>query len=262
MLHDADAIDDATMLGFARETSLSETTFVQSPTQPGADFRNRIWTVGGEIPFAGHPSLGTAVAVAHQRGDAEADYVQETLSGLQPIHVELSGERARASMLQNPAQLGRRMDRADVAAAAGLRVADMHPELAPQVVSTGQPHLMAPVRDPEALDRALPAFARFMALMHVAQAMVLYLVACDGDSGKAYARGFFGYPGVVQEDAATGSAAGPLCAYLHEHIGISAVDIEQGVAMGRPSRLHTEIEDDRVRVGGDVVVLATGTLLV
>lgn len=67
VVHDGDRVSDTTMLAFARETNLSETTFVQSATVDGADYRNRIWSPSGEIPFAGHPSLGTAVAVATQR---------------------------------------------------------------------------------------------------------------------------------------------------------------------------------------------------
>ena len=68
VVHDADGLDDATMLAFARETRLSETTFVQTATEAGADYRNRIWMTQRELPFAGHPSLGTAVAVARARG--------------------------------------------------------------------------------------------------------------------------------------------------------------------------------------------------
>ena len=67
MVHDADGVDDDTMGAFARETRLPETTFVQSSTEEGADYRNRIWTVAGEVPFAGHPSLGTAVAFAQSQ---------------------------------------------------------------------------------------------------------------------------------------------------------------------------------------------------
>ena len=71
VVHDADGVDDDTMGAFARETRLSETTFVQSPTKEGADYRNRIWTVAGEVPFAGHPSLGTAVAFAQSQGTSD-----------------------------------------------------------------------------------------------------------------------------------------------------------------------------------------------
>src|ERR687890_2733237 len=85
VVHDADAVDDATMIAFARETRLSETTFVQTATEDGADYRNRFCMMSGELDFAGHPSLGTAVAVAIARGEERVSYVQQTRAGLQPI---------------------------------------------------------------------------------------------------------------------------------------------------------------------------------
>src|SRR5919199_5727063 len=138
VVHDADAVDDATMLAFARETRLSETSFVQSPTEAGADYRNRIWMTTRELPFAGHPSLGTAVAVAIARGDREARYVQQTGAGLQQIEVELAeGGLARASMLQEPERFGEELEPGLVLAALGLDPADAHAELPPQFVSCG-----------------------------------------------------------------------------------------------------------------------------
>src|ERR1700754_896673 len=100
VVEDADEISDETMLAFARETDLSETTYVQSAEADGADYRNRIFTVATELPFAGHPSLGTAVAVARWRGQQEASFVQETGAGLQPIEVKQEAERWRADMIQ------------------------------------------------------------------------------------------------------------------------------------------------------------------
>ena len=73
VVHDADGVPDAVMHAFARETRLSETSFVQTPTVAGADYRNRIWMMSGEVPFAGHPSLGVAAAVARERGEASVD---------------------------------------------------------------------------------------------------------------------------------------------------------------------------------------------
>src|SRR5262245_1278558 len=105
------------MLAFARETRLSETTFVQRAHVAGADYRTRIFTVERELPFAGHPSLGTAVAVARAEhgGDGaphEVRYVQQTGAGLQPIDVRLHDDgRAHASMLQEPAVLGAELPR-------------------------------------------------------------------------------------------------------------------------------------------------------
>ena len=142
------------MLRFARETRLSETTFVQAPGAAGADYRNRIFTMVRELAFAGHPSLGTAVAVAHARGERRASYVQQTPAGLQPVDVELDGRAARASMLQEPAVFGPELDAADVFGLVGLTEADAHPELVPQVVATGVPQVMVPVGDAAALDRA------------------------------------------------------------------------------------------------------------
>src|SRR6476660_5091192 len=104
-----DAADDLSaeeMLALAKETRLSETTFVQSNTAEGADYRNRIFTVESEIPFAGHPSLGTAVAVARWRGAEQASFVQETEAGLQPVEVSSAGGRWRAEMIQNAAEFG------------------------------------------------------------------------------------------------------------------------------------------------------------
>ena len=258
VVHDADGLGDETMLAFARETRLSETTFVQSATAAGADYRNRIFASPGEMPFAGHPSLGTAVAVARARGDARARYVQQTPAGLQRVEVELQGDGARASMLQEPPVLGFEPAPADVMAAAGLDASDAHERLPAQVASTGVAHLMAPVADVAALGRAAPARAVLRALMEPLGAMVLYLVAPDLDAAAARARGFFVDPAGITEDPATGSAAGTLLAYLRERAGTDELTVHQGVEIGRPSRIDCAWSGDRPRVSGDVVVIADG----
>jgi trans-2,3-dihydro-3-hydroxyanthranilate isomerase len=260
VVHHADGIDDPTMLAFARETKLSETTFVQTATEPGADYRNRIWTIVSELPFAGHPSLGTAVAVAHARAEREAHYVQQTGAGLQAVDVELgSSGVARASMLQEPAVFGDEIEPARVLGALGLDAADGHPELPPQVVSTGLAQLMIPVRDEDVLNRTRPDAARLDALLSELGVICAYVAAHDPAGAAAHARGYFAADGLIVEDPATGSAAGPLCAYLHARTGAERVDIVQGEAMGRPSRLLCEA-GERVRVAGDVVLLAEGEI--
>jgi trans-2,3-dihydro-3-hydroxyanthranilate isomerase len=261
VVHDADGLDDDTMLAFARETRLSETTYVQRSTRAGADYRNRIFSAPGEMPFAGHPSLGTAVAVARARGEERARYVQQTPAGLQPIEVELDGDRARATMLQEPPTFGTAPAAADVMAAAGLGAADAHAHLPPQVVSTGAPHLLAPLTDAAALRRVAPSRAALGALLEPLGAAVLYLVDVDLDAATAHARGFFVDPAAITEDPATGSAAGPLLAYLRERAGATALTVHQGIEMGRPSRIDCAWEDDRPRVSGDVVVVAEGHVL-
>jgi trans-2,3-dihydro-3-hydroxyanthranilate isomerase len=249
------------MLAFTRETGLSEAAFVQSPTDPAADYRNRIFDPRRELAFAGHPSLGAAVAVAHARGERRARYVQETPAGLQPIEVELDGRprRAHASMLQEPAAFGPELAAAGVLGPAGLAPADADPALPAQVVSTGVPQVLAPVRDAAALARVAPDWTAIQALLDAHDAIVLYLAACDPAAGRARARAF-AHSADMGEDPATGSAAGPLAAYLHARADTTELEIHQGEEMGRPSRLECSIEGDRVRVGGGVALVLHGTV--
>jgi trans-2,3-dihydro-3-hydroxyanthranilate isomerase len=252
VVHDADDVDDATMLAFAKETRLVETTFVQSSDV--ADYRNRIWTPAEEIPFAGHPSLGTAVAVALERGDVYVEYRQQTHAGIQPVRVSRDGGRARASVLQEPARFGDEVDPAVVTAAIGLLPEDAHPSLPPQHVTTGLATLIAPLVDADAVSRARKNQAAVAALAD--GTFNLYVCAPLGQTARARS-----FPSELEgEDPATGSAAGPLLAYLHERTGVDRVEVVQGVEMGRPSRLLAQMERGRVRVGGDVVVLVTGSL--
>jgi trans-2,3-dihydro-3-hydroxyanthranilate isomerase len=258
VVHDADGLDDETMLGFARETRLAETTFVQTATEDGADYRNRIWMTTRELPFAGHPSLGTAVAVAHARGEREARYVQQTGAGQQPIEVEVGDDGlARASMLQEPARFGAEPEPGLVLQALGLVDADAHPELPPQFVATGVEQLMVAVRDETVLARVHPDADALAAVLAQGDAICAYVWWPEADGEAVQARSFFLDGARVAEDPATGSAAGPLCAYLHARTGASRIEIAQGVAMGRPSRISCEA-GERVRVSGDVVVLIEG----
>jgi trans-2,3-dihydro-3-hydroxyanthranilate isomerase len=260
VVHGADGLPDAVMHSFARETRLSETSFVQSPTVAGADYRNRIWTVAAEAPFAGHPSLGVAAAVARERGDTSVTYTQETHAGLQPIDVEIAGGAIHASMLQEPAEFGPELDPNDVLGTVGLGDDDAHPELPCQAASTGAYHVLAPVRDESVLGGLWPDYDRISGLLApYAGGLCLYVVAVDADGGTARARSF-GTRAEIGEDPATGSAAGPLCAYLAERTGLRRLTVSQGVEMGRASRLACEIEGDRVRVGGDAVVVADGSV--
>jgi trans-2,3-dihydro-3-hydroxyanthranilate isomerase len=257
VVHDADAVDDATMLGFARETRLSETSFVQTATDAGADYRNRIWMTSRELPFAGHPSIGTAVAVARARGEREVSYVQQTGAGLQAIDVELGEPASRASMLQEPASFGAEVDPAVALGALGLGAGEAAPELPPQVVATGLAQLLVPVRSAAALNGVAPDPAALRALLEQHGCTCAYLAHLDGET--AAARSFFLDGTTVLEDPATGSAAGPLMAYAHARTGATRLEIDQGVAMGRASRLLCEA-GERVRVGGDAVVVFDATV--
>jgi trans-2,3-dihydro-3-hydroxyanthranilate isomerase len=262
VVDDADGVADGQMLALARELGLSETTFVQSAGAEGADYRNRIFTIQQEIPFAGHPSLGTAVAVARWRGVDEASFVQETQAGLQPIDVRSEDGSWRAEMIQNAAEYGSEIDSAAALGAAGLDPADAHPELPPQVVSTGLPTAIVPVANTAALAKAVPDFDAIDAALADAQPRAgetpsFYLVWFDAEDGEARAR-MFTRAVTGGEDPATGSAAGPLGAYLAKRAGSERVVIRQGEEMGRPSVLEVEMVEGRARVSGGVIPVIDG----
>jgi trans-2,3-dihydro-3-hydroxyanthranilate isomerase len=262
VVDDADGVTDEAMLALARELRLAETTFVQSPKADGADYRNRIFTVQREIPFAGHPSLGTAVAVARWRGLDSANFVQETAAGLQPIEASSDGQRWRAEMLQNDPEFGTALDAEAAMHAVGLNFAEAHQDLPPQVVSTGLPTAIVPVSDAGSLARAAPNFESIDALLRDAvpragETPTFYLVWVDEQAESARAR-MFSRAVIGGEDPATGSAAGPLGAYLSAQAGRERIVISQGEEMGRPSVLEVEMVEGRPRVGGGVIPVIDG----
>jgi trans-2,3-dihydro-3-hydroxyanthranilate isomerase len=212
----------------------------------------------GELSMAGHPSLGTAVARAIARGEERASYVQQTPAGLQPIDVTVHDARsAHASMLQEPVEFGPDIDPAAALAAAGLDASAADPGLPTRWVHTGVWQAIVPVRR-EALADVIADRAGVHAVLAEMDGVTLYLAAVDGDG--AWARSLYRDQEGVGEDPATGSAAGPLLALLHALDGRERLRVEQGAEMGRPSVLECSVDGDRVRVGGDVVVVATGTV--
>ena len=271
---DADGVSDETMLAFARETGLSETTFVQSPSvdATAADYRNRIWTIGGEVPFAGHPSLGTAVAVAISRGEPEVTYTQETGVGLQQVEVrrtpdgEPSGtgvvtggaaEVREASVLQEAAEFGETEGRERCARLLGLNPDQLHPDYSAQLVSTGFPTLLVPLRDREALAAATPVRSEFEMFDFGGLAVNVYPFVFDVPAREAFSRCFALDLGDF-EDPATGSAAGPLVAYLQDILDIDRITVRQGIEMGRPALLEARMDSGRPRVSGQVRLVLCG----
>jgi trans-2,3-dihydro-3-hydroxyanthranilate isomerase len=261
---EAEDLEDADMHRIARWTNLSETTFVLPPTTRAADYRLRIFTPGGELPFAGHPTLGTAFVLASE-GRVGTSIVQTTSAGEVPVEIDLGAKTAL--MHQLPPVFGDPFADADLAAAAaGLAPPDLAAGLPIQRVGTGLQSLMVPVRDEATLRRAgrnAPACAE---LAEAAGADTLYFFAVRGD-GDVMARMFD--PGVgIGEDPATGSAAGPLGAYLAANGLAGAADgtrvtIAQGEIVNRPSFLHVDVSSDgdgwSVRVGGGVQIVGEGT---
>lgn len=260
VIEDADPIDDATMATLARRFRLSETSFIQTASSPTATYRHRIFIVEGEIPFAGHPSLGTAAVWAHRRGLAEADLVQQTISGEQRLRVEMDGKRGVASVWQNAAVFGPEVDPVPVLAALGLGPDAAHPSLKPQAVSTGLPTLILPLADAQHLAEIRMTGAlldQAMLLPDGMRPITSYAVAATGP-GTWRARSF-GTDLAGGEDPATGSAAGAFGAWVRKNTGVTSLVIEQGIEMGCPSELRVDTTDGVV-VSGDVHIVGEGVL--
>ena len=231
-------LDADTMLTIAREIAFSETTFVTAVHDDG--YVVRIFTPDGELPFAGHPTIGTAFLLVSE-GRVPATLVQTSAAGDVPVQVDLAG--ARATMLQLPPELGEPIeDRAAVAAGAGLEPRDLIADLPVVAVTTGIPHIMVPVCDEATLRRAQRDATACHAICEAAEAESLYLFAVRGD-GDVMARMFDRYA-AIGEDPATGSAAGPLGAYLSVH-GLAGMPgravVAQGEMVGRPSFLTLDV---------------------
>jgi trans-2,3-dihydro-3-hydroxyanthranilate isomerase len=235
---DAAGLEDATMQSIAREVGFSETTFVTSVGDHAYDVR--IFTPGQELPFAGHPTLGTAFALAAE-GRVGSVVTQRCPAG--ELRVEVDPAAGRGRMRQFPGELAPVVDdRAEVARAAGLDEDDLHPERPVRTVTTGLPHMMVPVRDAAALRRAERHGALIADVVRRTGAESLYLFADDDDGVTAR---MFDRETGVGEDPATGSAAGPLGVYLAEQ-GLAgmpgSVRIRQGEQVGRPSLLEVGVE--------------------
>ena len=260
---DARAVDPALMQPIAFELHLSETTFVLPSSRPDCDVQVRIFTPRSEIPMAGHPTLGTAFVL-----DPGDRVVFE--EGVGPVPVE----RARAPdgsalwwMTQPRPRFGARADdRSALAAALGLDAGDLEAALPAEVVATGPPFLIVPLRELGALGRARVRAELWEPIERALGVGGVYLFAQTGPEA-ARCRMFAPSAGIA-EDPATGSAAGPLGAYLLEHGRLAPkrptrLEIAQGVEMGRPSRIHVEVEGARgdvpaVRVGGACVAVGGG----
>ena len=252
------ALDAGTMQALAREIGFAESTFVSEAR--GDRYRSRIFSPDEELPFAGHPTLGTAFVLVSE-GTVTAPVTQTTAAG--DVEVEIDVDAGSGWMRQLPPTFGDAFDdRALVADAAGLDARDLVEELPLQPVSTGLTHLMVPVRDEVTLRRAQRNGPRCLEVHRRTDASSLYLFAVRGE-GDVLARMFdvlFG----IGEDPATGSAAGPLGAYLATH-GLAGMPgrmvVSQGEMVNRPSTLHVEVGREpgwTIRVGGGVRIVGDG----
>ena len=272
LVPDADDLDEAQMRAIAREFNQSETTFLLRPSLPGAAVRLRSFTpIGAEVGGAGHNALGAwlwmEAAGRSPQLTAMRALRQEIAGQVLPVEVILqAGQPATVWMDQSPPQFGAvARDRAALAAALGLAEDDLVADEPAQVVSTGAGHLLVPARDRVAVDRAAPDPARLAPLLRLAGGEGCYLYSTDPvDAAGAVAYTRFFNPTVgIAEDPATGTAAGPLVARLAAMGKVpepGTVIVEQGYALGRPSRIQVAVSGRRIRVGGSGLVVAEGTL--
>ena len=258
-----DGFSTEQMKMLALETNFSETTFVTESRPDG--YRMRIFTPDAELPFAGHPTIGTAFTLASE-GRTSPETVQTTALGDVPVEVDL--DRGFAWMTQQKPHIGPEFaDRRVVADAASLDPEDLHPELPMQVITTGLGPLLVPIRDEAALRKAerYERACRKATAASGGECLYLFAIRSDGDD---MARMFDASVG-VGEDPATGSAAGPLGVYLASR-GLAGMPgeavIAQGEMVGRPSFLHLHITPDgeswNVRVGGGVRIVGEGVFRV
>ena len=258
----AEGLSDEEMRRFARWTNLSETTFVLPPTRPEADYRVRIFTPVLELPFAGHPTLGTAFAIREALCAGSVDSLVLRLGvGLVRVRFGDDGlvwlESPAAGLVPFPAP--------ELAVAAlGLPAAALHPTL--PVESAGDRQLFVPLRDLARLEAAHVEPAAYAKLGASGAPSSLYCFARGTrDPGNHFSVRLFAPASGVPEDPATGSAAGWLGAYLVRHrvLGDGPIDVrlEQGHAIARPSLLHVRADKDGSQVGGRVIRVARGEWL-
>ena len=257
------------MQAIARETNLSETTFIL-PGDAAAEKENgvrvRIFTVQEELPFAGHPTLGTAFVLRGQSGAAEVRLALNV--GTVPVRFEeRPGQPAFGEMTQMNPEFGPTHDPQPIAEVTGLNPADFDPSVPIQTVSTGLPYTIAALRSLRTLQSLRLDVKRAGEYLARSGGKFFYFVSRETVDPKArlHARMLF-YNG---EDPATGSAAGSCCAWMVAH-GVAASDervmIEQGIEMHRPSCIFVRAtkRDNQVinvRVGGNCVEVLRGEFM-
>lgn len=279
---DAKGLSAKHMQMLAREMNLSETTFVVPPSlRSGANARVRIFTPDAEIPYAGHPTIGTFYVLACEGRIPLTDGMtvakMEAIAGVLPVEIfSRGGVVSRVVTVQSRPVFGPVFKAtAILAKALSLDQSDLDTKNAPpQLVSTGLPWLIVPVKNRSALNRiTVNAQAFAEVAKRLPKGVVdVYATTLDpvGERSTSHSRAFSLVAGGVVEDPATGSASGCLGAYL---VNRRLVEVkpsvrmtnEQGYAIGRPSRISVEVRNDKdgviesVRVGGSVVEVMRGT---
>lgn len=262
----ADGISSEQMQKLATEINYSETTFILESSRPEADFEVRIFTVKMEMPFAGHPLIGTAYVIKNLLNGWPRE--QNTLRLKTKVGIIPLEERdGNLWMTQNqPEFYTQHSDKQLIAGLVGLSAEDIADDLPIEDVSTGNRMLMVPVKSLAAMGRASGQVNQMSSFFEKSGAFAPYLFTLETVSKQAgvHTRFFVGHIGII-EDAATGSAAGPLTAYLLKHKVFDssfAIENEQGLEMGRPSRIlmQGEFRDNRyvIKIGGNCAYVGRG----
>lgn len=273
---DAGGLSTAQMQAIATEFNYSETTFVLPPREAGHDAEVRIFTVRSEIPFAGHPNVGTAFVLATRATTPPPRLLFEEKAGLVPVEILQEAGRVTGAELTAPQPLKRMSEFSaeQVARCLSLSAADVRVDRQrPQIVSVGLPFLVAELTSREALRRARPSAAAFAETFPHDESDAIYFYTRDVPANERpcelQARMF--HPGAsgLSEDPATGSATAACAALLADldpaRDGELKLAIGQGVDMGRPSLLLTRVRKQggkivSVHVGGGCVPMMQGTL--
>ena len=271
----ADGLSDKQMQAIARETNLSETTFVLPPEKREHAAKVRIFSPHVELPFAGHPTVGTGWVLLEE-GLVSSNAAAFTLEeGVGPIavRVDRSGGEVVLWMSHPPVRFGEVIEERDeVAAALGLTVADLRPEVPIQIVSTGAPFVYVALKDAGAVDRAVSRGDALTIVLDSHELPPVFLFAAV-TGNRLYSRMFGPHSdtGIV-EDPATGSASGPLGAFAVRYDLVSrapevSIVSEQGTKMGRQSFIQIRLAypadaevPSRIEVGGSVRPVMTAEL--
>jgi len=266
---DGDGLSDDQMLVIAREMNLSETVFVQKPTEEEALARLRIFTTKEELKLAGHPVIGTWFLLAElgvvPAQDGGVRVLQETGAGVLPVEIRFKdGRPQRVTMTQKEAIFKpAKINKKKLASALGISPKDLDPKLQPEFVSTGIFNLMVPLRNRAALGKIAMNMTE-LGRLQGKNATMAYCFALGGN-GKAFSRGML--PWGLYEDAATGSAAGSLGAYLVRNGKLTpghTLSILQGSEMGRPSQIEVTVMQSGKKlvpcVSGAAVKVFEGTI--
>ncbi|WP_129789121.1 PhzF family phenazine biosynthesis protein [Promicromonospora panici] len=262
VVHDADGLTDDQMAAFARWTNLSETTFLLTPTDAGADYRVRIWTPGGELPFAGHPTLGTAHAWLEAGGaPAGTDVVQECSVGLVRLRREAVGDGHRLAFAAPPLIRSGAVDDADVAQIAKSLRIDVSDVVRSAWVDNGPGWVAVQLQDADAVLALEPDFAVMGDLrLGVVGEYGIGVVGEEYATGEpaVEVRAFVPSLG-TGEDPVTGSLNAGLGQWLAGEVLPSSYIASQGTALGREGRVHVDkLPDGEVWVGGDTLTTIVG----